>query len=335
MPACGGDGRLGSIRVEGKEIEVAVAGTAPAPVYVEVVAVGAVAVDDEGMTAALRASVVAVEGGVIDGAVLGNFLIYKVLPSVCAVACGAAEGGVGVVAQLLLEGIEGVAVVGSGGETVVHPGCLSAVAHQRGDGSPLGIGVGAAVAREHVVPIEGGRSPCRHVDFVGLRGVGFKAGHLGSGVSVVVSNLSHCRGDAAGEGCLVGERRAVGIVGVALVPRRGEQWRYVGHHAAGAAACATDRVGFRLRLPEHLNLAGIDGKHLAQGCGHAVGIEGAAVGIAEDGAGAVVATDDDEAVLLADVEHKEAGLARRGALQLCRHLRRSKAAAARRLVPCL
>ena len=56
-------------------------------------------------------------------------------------------------------------------------------------------------------------------------------------------------------------------------------------------------------IVEGRQLFGVDVEEEAQAVGHVVGGNAALVGIAEDGCGAAVAADDDEALAIGHVEH--------------------------------
>ena len=136
---------------------------------------------------------------------------------------------------------------------------------------------------------------------------------------MVIGYLRHGSRHTSRKGGLVVQRRAIGIVGIDLVPRSGEQWADISHNAAGAPHSPGDfcnRVGRVFLLSEHTNLPCIDGNHLAQCSRDVLGIERTAVGITENLAGAVVTRDDDKAALSVDVEHIDSRLTCRGGSQL-------------------
>ena len=169
----------------------------------EIVSIGPITVDNEGMATTFRTALVAIECRVVNRTFLAHFFIYKILPTVSTVRGGTLERGGVAIAHNLCEGVEGIAVVCSGAcEAVVHLCRLAAVAHQRCHGGLLSISVGAVKVVEHVAPIEGRGSPCRHIDFVGLRYITCETRHLTLGVLVVVGNLRHSRSDTACEGLI-------------------------------------------------------------------------------------------------------------------------------------
>ena len=116
-------------------------------------------------------ALVTVEGRVIYGALFAHLLIYKVFPSRHTIAVGVFERGVGIVAQLVAEGHEGITVVGTRRKPIVHLCRLTAIAHKGGNSLHLRVGVSAVIISEHIVPVEGRGSPCCDVDLVGRRGI--------------------------------------------------------------------------------------------------------------------------------------------------------------------
>ena len=117
---------------------------------------------------------------------------------------------------------------------------------------------------------------------------------------MVVHQLRHRSGYATRYGFLIINLRAEVVVGCTLIPACLNERRNGGTGWRNSCRSSTNLSLMGIQ-PGHL--LGIAVQQIAQPVGHVLLVEGAAVGIAEDVSRAVVATDDDETVVAAHVEH--------------------------------
>ena len=299
------------VGVHDGKLEVAVAHASPSPVDVEVVAI-LIAVANE------RVSTAAACCAVVDhGAAGSELFIHHVVPHLLGVVVA-----VGELRAVAKEGeaLGDVVGVGTGGRhAILRLDGAAHVEHQvshcRGVDLVLGTGVGVA----HVSPVKGGDRQLGHVNgrvvVVAVAvGEGIGGNHLRSGhrIFVEVHQLRHRGGNAASVGKLIAvlfvvrdhELGALVPVGSSLVPLGGDQ-------GGDRVACVHSVLGFRSgdsaldasHFVEQRDLLRI----VVEPCLHVGGsfclVEVALIAIAQNGVDAVVASDDDETLVVTNVEY--------------------------------
>ena len=242
---------------------------------------------------------------VVDGASGVQLSLDDIHPLGGAVVAALAQGDVLVVAEIVLQRAGHHHGRGATASLLVfhlyshaEVGCQLCHSVALGDGEYAV----ALVVSQHVVPVIGGLAEVGR-EFYTLHGAGLLACSAG-GIFVVAHNLRSCRSHTA---CVVVHGLAsiaIGgthvVEGCVLTPAYVVEQRI--HHHFGAGACRG--VGSqRVVVPVGFHVARVEFHPRAQACRCAVEGEAAAVGIGYDIGKAVLARDDDKALVIAGIEH--------------------------------
>ncbi len=299
--------------VEHRQHKVAVAHATPTPVDVVVVAI-LIAVAHKRVTAATAGTAV-----VDHRAAGGQLLIDHVLPSLLVVV--AAIHQLGIVVKVVVQRLGDIGVARARcRQAIFHLGRAAGIEHQPRHCLGVDLVLSAGVGVAHVLPVKsdwlksiGDEGAVffriRVIIIGGVRRDGLAAP---CGPVVILHDLCHrcgytaCVGQFA-DGVAILHMHKLGAVvpvGGSLVPVGGDHRgnRVARVHCRGAARSGQTSGGLDIaHRGQGLQLAGIAVEHALQVGGNLGGVEVTHGRVAQDGGGAVVATDDDKAVVIAHI----------------------------------
>ena len=257
-----------------------------------------------------------------------QFLIDDVRPVVVRVVAARDKPRCGGIVEVVLQRRDHGGRIGRrtaiDGIAVVHLDRNPASGHERCNrliGRHGKVGSALAVGGMHLVPLQSGigrNARHRHPSVTAPVGPTVIGGDVAGGrvgPLMIVHHLRHRRSHAAREAAFrrVEEQRTQKVVGFVLIPKGGQQRHnhVLGHHPAWHTALVV-LVGERRMRFQPPQLVGIVVQPRTDVDGQRLLVESAGVGVADDGRGAVIATDDDESVAIADIKHMVISLLRSG-----------------------